>query len=268
MSMLLNAAKAWILFGFTALTMSPSTAVDDWARVAYEPVALGWSAAEVERATAGNLEVIIARAKREGEFGCLRTCDRVRQIFDRLVTRARVQTERSRQLHWSLTVVRTADVEAMTLPGGQVLISEAFVDSYHLNDEALAFVLAHEMAHSILEHERQTLHFARMLLPREVPRSVADMYVELDYNFALLKSIEPMLQKGEFEADELGLLLASVAGYAPQAQLGFVEQEAQRDHEPSSLVRTHPPARQRLEQLRLRLPLAERLYAAARAARE
>ena len=57
----------------------------------------------------------------------------------------------------------------MALPGGQVLISEAFVRSRGLSDEALAFVLGHEMAHSILEHERQTLHFARMLLPRKRP---------------------------------------------------------------------------------------------------
>jgi len=262
---LLIGLRAWVSGCMVALAGTSALAQDGWAGMAYEPVALGWSAAEVERATAGNLASIIQQAERNGELGCLRHCARLDRIFNRLVVLARRQTERAAQLPWSLTIVRRGDVEAMALPGGQVLVSEEFIDSRALSDEALAFVLAHEMAHSILEHERQTLHFARMLLPRDVPRSVADMYAEIDYNIALLKSLEPVMQQGELEADELGLLLASAAGFAPQRQLGFVEREAARGDERKPIVRTHPPAQLRLDQLRLRLPLAERFYAAARA---
>lgn len=248
---------------FALVTASPADAADRWPQLAYQPVALGWSAAEVERATTGNIAPIVQRAQRDGQLGCRQSCERLPRVFERLVALARQQTPRASELAWSITVVRTPGVEAMALPGGQVLVSEAFVQASAPDEETLAFVLAHEMAHSILEHERQTLHFARMLLPGNVPRSVADMYAEIDYNFALLKSLEPVLQQGEFEADELGLLLASAAGFDPRRQLAFAEREAGRADRPEPLVRTHPPARQRLERLQQRLPLALRLFDAA-----
>jgi Zn-dependent protease with chaperone function len=228
-------------------------------------VALGWSADEVERATAGNLTALTQRAERAGQLGCSRYCERLQRLFARLVAVARVQTERSRTLPWSLTVVRLPDVAAMAMPDGQVVVSEAFVDDAIESDEALAFVLAHEMAHSILEHERQALTFARLLLPQRVQRSVRDMYVEMDFNLGLVKAMEPVMQQGEFEADELGLLLASVAGYAPERQLAFIEREVAqvaRDPGPTPLISTHPSAVARLARLRERLPWAQRLMPA------
>ena len=234
-------------------------------QLAYEPKGLDWSAAEVERSTRPQFDAIVRRAEQERLLGCEHHCERYKRIFERLVAVARVQTERARHLPWSLTIVRSPDVEAVALPGGEVLISESFVQARGLDDEALAFVLGHEMAHSILEHERQTLHMAHMLLPRNVPRNVADMYAELGFNHALLKSLEPVMQQGEYEADELGLLLAGAAGYEPRRQLAFIEQEVRRGDAPS-FIHTHPPAALRLERLRSQLPLAERVYAAARGA--
>ena len=79
--------------------------------------------------------------------------------------------------------------------------------------ETLAFVLAHEMIHSILEDERQALSYAQLLLPRQIVRSVTGMQVEIDCNASLLMAMEPVMQQGEYEADELGMLLASAAGF-------------------------------------------------------
>ena len=84
--------------------------------------------------------------------------------------------------------------------------------------ETLAFVLAHEMIHSILEDERQALTYAQLLLPRQIVRSVTDMYVEIELNASLLMAMEPVMQQGEYEADELGMLLASAAGFDPDTQ--------------------------------------------------
>jgi predicted Zn-dependent protease len=157
-----------------------------------------------------------------------------------------------------LHVLRLPEVEAQALPGGPVVISESFVDQQALSDPALAFVLAHEMAHVILEHERQALSFALLLLPRQIVRSVRDMYVEMDYSLSLLKRMEPVMQQGEFEADELGLLMASAAGFDPDLQLVYLEQECSADTERRGLVATHPPACERLNTLKMLLPLARR----------
>lgn len=226
-----------------------------------EPVALDWTPAEVQRAGLATLEATVARALQQGELGCLKHCERLARIFEQLLVQAREQTARARTLPWSLTVVRNAGVDAFALPDGQIVVSEALIEDRGLSDEALAFVIAHEMAHSILEHERQVLTAGRLLLPRQVERSVNDMYVELAFNFSLLRTLEPALHQAELEADELGLLLASVCGYAPNRQLEFMQNEVAEDTGSRRLAGTHPSALVRLERLQERLPLAWRLHA-------
>lgn len=239
-------------------------AAEDYVRFADAPVGLAWSAAELDHIGIGGYRELLERAGRVDAASCSSLCQRTQTIFDRLLVVARQQTPEAAQLGWSLSVVRAPDVDAVSFPGGQVVVSEAFVSSKALGDEALAFVLAHEMAHSVLEHERQSLTFARMLLPRDVPRTAKDVYVEMDFNFSLLKSLEPMLQESERQADELGFLIASAAGFAPERQLEFLAREAaQEGASRRPMVSTHPPATQRLRQLQERLPLAERVFARA-----
>lgn len=233
-------------------------AVASGAQLAYEPVGLAWTAEQVERASAAEMRALIGRAEQAELLGCRAHCERLARVFARVVVEARAQTVRSAALPWSLTVVRLPDLDAMARPDGQLVISETFIDLRLESDEALAFVLAHEMAHSILEHERQALTFARMLLPRQVARSVRDMYVEMDFNLALFKAMEPVMQQGEYEADELGMLLASAAGYDPDRQLAFIEHECHADSGAVPLVVTHPPACLRLRALQSLLPLARR----------
>jgi len=215
--------------------------------LAYGPVALAWTATEVEQAGASDWEAIRKRAE-HGDCGS--TCERARSIFHELLPIARAQTPLAQRLEWSLTIVGDPSIRALSFPGGQIVVSEPFISAEPMSDEALAFVLSHEMAHCVLEHERQALTFARMLLPREVPRSVADVYTEMDFNFGLLESMEPVLQQGELEADELGLLMASAAGFAPSRQLEFMQQEALREGHETAVFTTHPAASQRLQLLR------------------
>ena len=231
--------------------------------LAYEPKGLSWSSSEVGWATANNLDQELANAELVGLSGCSRHCERLERVFTTLVAEARTQSPLADTLPWKLDVVRLPGIEAMALPAGRILVSEPFIERIAPSDETLAFVLAHEMAHIILEHERQILSFAYMLLPRGVTRSVRDVYVELDYNFALLKQAEWVMQQGEFEADELGLLLASQAGFPPNGQLAYMEQEvAQCNDDRPPLIATHPPASLRLERLRERMPLAWRVFRA------
>lgn len=229
--------------------------------LADEPVGLGWSAAEVAGASADTLARAVTRARHAGKLGCALDCERLQHIFGRLLAEVRTQTPRAASLPWSLTVLRLDDVDAFALPDGQVVISESLIEARGLSDEALAFVLAHEMAHSLLEHERQLLTAGRLLLPRQVDRSVHDMYVEFGHNLGLLRMLEPVLHQGEFEADELGLLLAALAGYAPNRQLEFMQNEVVDDDRRRTLSSTHPAPDDRLERLQGRLPLAWRLHA-------
>jgi Zn-dependent protease with chaperone function len=227
-------------------------------QLAYEPVGLGWSDEEVERASAVQMDTLAERAETAGQMGCRAHCERLNRVFERLITEAQEQTARSATLPWSLLVVRLPDVNAIAMPNGRLAISESFVDKHLQTDETLAFVLAHEMIHSILEHERQALTYAQLLLPRQIVRSVKDMYVEIDFNASLLMAMEPVMQQGEYEADELGLLLASAAGFDPDRQIAFIESQCRSDGDSQALMATHPPTCQRLSALQSLLPLARR----------
>lgn len=234
-----------------------------WAlQLTYEPVSLGWTAQEVDRATRSSATAILQRARAEGASGCTGSCPRAQAVFSRLLAVARQQSAHAAALPWELIIVPMPEIEAMALPGGQLIVGQPFLDRATDGDEELAFVLAHEMAHSILEHERQTLSYARLLLPQQVRRSVRDMYAEMDFNFNLLKALEPVMQQGEFEADELGLLLAAAAGYAPRAQARYIEREALAPPRRQPLVATHPVALDRLARLQGLLPWAERVHRA------
>ena len=243
------------MVGFIAMLC---VAAAQGAQLAYEPVGLGWSPGEVERVTAVQMNALAARAEQAKQLGCTRHCERLVRVFNRLVDQARKQTVRSAALPWSLLVVGLHDIEAIAMPDGRLAISEPFIDLRLQSDEALAFVLAHEMAHSILEHERQALTFARLLLPRQSAHTVQDMYVEMDFNLSLLKAMEPVMQQGEYEADELGLLKASAAGFDPDRQLAFIDQECRSNAGSTFLLATHPPACLRLQMLQSLLPLARR----------
>lgn len=241
---------AWLLPVFASAGLA--------APAAYEPVGLGWTAEEVEHLAAAQGKALAKRAAGAGQLGCRHHCERLGRVFAELVVVARQQTARSATLPWSLTVVSLPDVDAQVVAGGQVVISEHFVEQRAASDEALAFVLAHEMAHDVLEHERQGLSYARLLLPRQPVRSVRDMYVEMDFNFSLRRAMAPVMQQGEFEADELGFLMASAAGYSPDRQLAFLAQECHAASGQASLVETHPAACARLRALQGLLPLARR----------
>jgi predicted Zn-dependent protease len=249
--------KAWAIALWVPMLITPAGAQT----LSYEPVGLAWTASEVEQASLGSLQTLTQRATREQKLGCQHYCKRLTRIFNSLLPHARAQSLAALRRDWSLTVVRLPGLDAMALPGGQIIVSEDFIRSNRLSDEAIAFVLAHEMAHSILEHERQALTVARMLLPRGVSRTVDDIYTEMAFNHALFKALEPVMQQGELEADELGLLLAAKAGYSPDKQIAFIAREATREVPVRTFVATHPTSKQRLEKLRERLPLARRLFA-------
>ncbi|HEY4067866.1 MAG TPA: M48 family metalloprotease [Burkholderiaceae bacterium] len=240
-----------MLLLFAALLAPPARALP----IDFERTGLAWSSAEVSDAGDGALRTVLDKAGRRDALGCRALCGRIERVWLQLLAVLPPAQSSGLQLH----VVRLDDEDAFAVPSGDVLLSENFIQARELDNAQLAFVLAHELSHVLLQHERQTLTAALSLLPRAVPRSVQDVYVELEFNHRLLKALEPVYQQAEFEADETGLQLAALAGFSPDAQLEFLVGQA---HEPDRelIVRTHGSAAARLAAARATLPLARRLY--------
>lgn len=217
--------------------------------------------AALERYAARTVGRRVAQAEKAGELGCLRYCEMIARAFARVSAVAREQGEpEGGALQWRLVVTTSRGEAALSLPGGYVLVSEDMIASLNLSEAELAFILSHEVAHVLMQHEAEALEFLQATLtPRGLTRSVFDLYAELDYNAAALLRIESLMQNGELEADYAGLLLGTQAGYPPPAMLSALAKMAAGEQRRAGIVNTHPVMAARLARLQNALPVAERL---------
>jgi Zn-dependent protease with chaperone function len=218
------------------------------------------NARQVREFASGLVEARLVRLERDALHGCERHCERLGHVFRRLAEAAREQSARAVELR--LIVVRDEDTAAFSAPGGEIVISERFVDRHALTDAELAFVLAHEVAHVLLHHEAHAMALVAVSSGPNRRRPLADLYEDLDVDLSLVLRLAPAFHEHEFEADWQGLLLASVAGFDPHEQSGFLHKLA-RDAT-SGLQLTHPAAARRLQRIEGMLPIAERAHGLAR----
>ena len=196
-----------------------------------------------------------------GETGCRRHCAMIGRAVAAVLAAARGQSDFARGVDWRVAVSASGSAEAYAYPGGQIVVSEGLIDSLSLSEAQLAFVLAHEVAHVLLQHERQTLALAdAMILPRGVSRSIDDLYFQMGFDFGILLKLEPLLKRTELEADAAALVLGALAGYRPNDMAGFVRKLAASEGATQALVATHPAGPERLRALEQALPLARGVW--------
>ena len=167
---------------------------------------------------------------------------------------------RNRLHRFQMTVIDADRPTAFALPGGFIFVARALVSLGDRNPDALAFVLAHEMAHVIRRHAIERL------LQQKVVSAVA---LASPGRGALASWIRKAGFQGlerayardeEFEADELGLLLMRAAGFDPAGAIRMLQCLGALSPSPDSLglsryLSTHPPIEERVSRLR-RLSLA------------
>lgn len=225
------------------------------------PANTNWRA-ELREQAAGVAERQQRTAVQAGKLGCRDFCSALEVMFRQLRTVTEQQFPGSRAERWQLVVTQRAGEEAWALPDGHVFISEEFIRSLDLQRDELAFALAHEIAHFALTHEADTVDIVRRLTPMGLSSSVADVYTALDVDLGLLLRLSPMLEDMELEADQVGLMLAALAGFDPDRAIGLLQKLAGQG-ERRAVVATHPALARRLAAAQAGLPVARRLWAAA-----
>lgn len=221
----------------------------------------GIDEAVLERRGAEAYAQRIAQARAKGELGCRDYCVEIGNAIRRVLAAARTQGARADRIHWRFQIVHGPSAEAFAMPGGQVFLSEGLVRELSMNEAEVAFVLAHEVAHVLLQHERQTLAAADALMQfHGVTHSVEDIYFQMGFDFGLLLKLEPLMKETEIEADEAGLMLGALAGYRPERMLGFMRKLAAQEKQAHPVLATHPDGPARLVALRQKLPLAQRIW--------
>jgi predicted Zn-dependent protease len=165
------------------------------------------------------------------------------------------QSERP-DLPWHFGVIESDDVNAFAMPGGYVFVTKGLYR--RLQSEAdLAGVLGHEIGHVIRKHHLKLLQQSRLVDiggklvakragENEKIRNLIGSGAEI-----VARSLD---KQSEFEADRIGVVLATRAGYDPfglPEVLQDIGHFAKDDGAVALLFKTHPLPDDRLAQLGL-----------------
>ncbi|XLZ67740.1 M48 family metalloprotease [Massilia sp. SR12] len=170
---------------------------------------------------------------------------RVKRITDSLVRAAVALKPDAAAWPWEVHLTDDVAVEAESRAGGKLLLGRTFVSRLALDDAELAFLLAHEIAHAIAEHARETLSEALLDSRRDLPLEVVEERlasdIPLQFRLSRLSAIQ------EREADQLGILIAHRAGWPCAAAERFYRKlAADAGAASASLFASHPSATSRL----------------------
>lgn len=120
---------------------------------------------------------------------------------------------------YTYTVVRSTEANAFVLPGNHVFVLTGLFRYAH-NEDDLASVLGHEMAHNIARHAGERVSEGIMMTILSRLALILDptgiLFTLLVPAQTLLISL-PHSREHETEADKIGILLASEACYDPRA---------------------------------------------------
>lgn len=100
------------------------------------------------------------------------------------------------------------------------MLSAPFVSRLVRSDDELAFLLAHEMAHVLLEHGRRGYEAAVPLTGLAGPVDARLIHENLQSSLALHLRLSPLMRAQESEADRLAAQLAAAAGFGDASPAG------------------------------------------------
>jgi predicted Zn-dependent protease len=186
---------------------------------------------------------------------------RLRYIAARMIPLTLACNERAREWKWEVQLLRSNALNAFCMPGGKIAFFSGILSRLKLSDDEVAMIMGHEAAHALLEHARERMAKStgtnvglRLLAAVFGLGNLGDMAAQGLSQLASLK----FSRDDESEADALGLVLASRAGYDPRAGISLWNKmgEASGGKAPPAWLSTHPAGPQRVKEIEQRLPRA------------
>jgi predicted Zn-dependent protease len=171
---------------------------------------------------------------------------------------------------WEFNLLAGDEVNAWAMPGGKVAFYEGIMPICR-DENGVAVVMGHEIAHAIAEHgnERLThgliqqgLGTALSIALRNEPQQTQQLLLAVYGAGSTVFGILPYSRLHESEADQLGLIFMAMAGYDPREAPEFWSRMAAASGggQPPKFLSTHPPHGERIENLNSRMPEAMQYY--------
>ena len=178
----------------------------------------------------------------------------------------------TRNFQWEYILINNDKIKnAWCMPGGKIAVYTGILEVTK-NEHGLAAVMGHEIAHAVAKH---SIERASRALVLNVGTQIADIAsggvisrtsratgVDVAGMLRTFGIDNPFGRKQEREADYLGLIFSSLAGYDIRESVKVWERmkEAHKGQEPPEWMSTHPSSTKRIESLKNWIPEIIMLY--------
>ena len=168
----------------------------------------------------------------------------------------------TRNFGWDYLLVDNDKVaNAWCMPGGKIAVYTGLL-KITKNTNALSIVMGHEIAHAVAKH---SVERASQAMTINIGTQVADIFLggainrtrnTIGQNTGMdifrIGIFNPFGRRQETEADYLGLIFSSLAGYDIRESVKLWERMAEKNKgkEPPAFLSTHPSSAKRIENLR------------------
>jgi len=155
------------------------------------------------------------------------------------------------------------------MPGGKVAVYTGLL-SITQDENGLAVVMGHEVAHAIAKHGNERMsqallaQFGAIGLSLALARSpglTSDIFMQAYGVGTQVGFLLPYSRIHESEADRIGLVLMAKAGYDPRAAIGLWQRmNAKGGSRPPEFLSTHPAPESRIRDIESYIPEAMQYY--------
>lgn len=196
---------------------------------------------------------------------------RLRAIAQRLTPHVMApnlhSTPRASKWRWEVNLIGSKQINAFCMPGGKIAFYYGILDQLKLNDDEVAMVMGHEMAHALREHARERMGKSAVT---NGAIEIGAALLGLGNGGRYLAGLGGQLlslrfsRSDESEADKVGLDLAARAGYDPRAGVTLWQKMGKASKgAPPQWLSTHPAGSSRIQEIEANLPAVIPLYSRA-----
>ncbi len=194
---------------------------------------------------------------------------RIQHAVERYFT-ANGRPSQLRDYRWEFNLVEGKEVNAWCMPGGKVVFYTGIMPVCR-NETGIAVVMGHEVAHAVAGHgsERMSQGLVAQMggaalsaALQNKPEQTRSLWMGAFGVGAQYGVLLPFSRTQESEADRLGLIFMSMAGFDPHQAVTFWQRmsAAQEGPSPPELLSTHPSDERRIRDIEAHLPEAMKYY--------
>ncbi len=174
--------------------------------------------------------------------------------------------DRLTNFKWEFNLVNDPTPNAWAMPGGKIVFYEGIMPLCQ-NEDGVAVVMGHEIAHAVARHGNERMSHGLLtqlggialdVAIREQPEKTRNIFLSAYGLGSQVGVMLPYSRKHEYEADRLGLIFLTMAGYNPEESIRFWERmSAHGGADMPEFLSTHPVSKNRVEALKKLLPEME-----------